>query len=377
MIYLDNSATTLIKPKEVYKKIISVMKDAGGNAGRGGHIMADRAATEIFNTRIKVADFFSIKDPQRVCFTCNATSALNYAIKGVLKKGDHVIISSFEHNSVYRPVHKLLAEGIDYSVLECDCYGNFDNLDLYVKDNTKMIVTNHISNVCGNIADIEKIGLWAKNKGILFMVDASQSAGHCKIDVEKQNIDILALSGHKGLFGMQGTGVLYIKDGIETNTIVEGGTGSMSTMKNQPDIFPDRFEAGTLSAPAIASLGVGIDYINRVGIANIEKYIAEMDAYIKERLLSVKNVSVYGINDFHSGVIAFNIGKTDSEIIANLLSEKYKVMVRGGLHCSYLAHKTLGTLEQGCVRASLSCFNTFKECENFINTVDRLAREVV
>lgn len=376
MIYFDNGATTLKKPSSVYKKIMYVMKKAGGNPGRGGHLMADKASDEIFKTRVAVSEFFGIPNPQCVCFTNNATTALNYAIKGCLNEGDHVIISHYEHNSVYRPVHKLSSKGISYTVAESV---DVEALDSLICENTKMIIVNHVSNVCGNTADIKKIGAFAKEKGIIFMVDASQSAGHIRIDVTDYNIDILATAGHKSLFGMQGSGILYIKEGIELDTTIEGGTGSMSLYRLQPDIMPDRFEAGTPSTPAIASLGAGIEFINSVGIENISNHIANMNEFLVNGLELIDGIVVYGdkTSSVKSGVTGFNIEGADSEIVASLLNEEYKIMVRGGLHCSCLAHEAMQTTETGCVRVSLSWFNTLKECEKFLDTVDRIRLRVV
>ncbi len=376
MIYFDNGATSFRKPDSVYKKIIYVMKKAGGNPGRGGHLMAQRASDEIFKARVLVSDFFNIKNPQCVCFTNNATSAINFAVKGCLKENDHVIISAYEHNSVLRPVHKLSQKGLSYSVAPDDSISTLENL---IKDNTKMIIFNHVSNVCGNIANIKEIGAFARKKGILFMVDASQSAGHIKIDVEENNIDILACAGHKSLFGMQGSGVLYVREGINLDTLIEGGTGSMSLYKLQPDIMPDRFESGTLSTPAVASLGAGIEFINSVGLDKIQSHISKMNHFLYYGLQSIDGVKLYGDGktNLNSGVIGFNIGQTDSEIVASLLNEEYSVMTRGGLHCSFLAHRSLGTLETGCTRVSLGFFNTLKECEKFLDTVDRIRLKVV
>ena len=376
MIYFDNGATSYKKPKSVYKKIIYVMKKAGGNPGRSGHLMAKRASDEIFKTRVLVSEFFNIKNPQCVCFTNNATAGINFAIKGCLKENDHVIISAYEHNSVLRPVHKLSAKGITYSIAKDD---RTETLEKLVKDNTKMIIFNHISNVCGNVADIKKIGEFARKKGIIFMVDASQSAGHIKIDVEENNIDILACAGHKSLFGMQGSGILYIKEGLQLDTLIEGGTGSMSLYKLQPDIMPDRFESGTLSTPAIAALGAGIEFINSVGIDKVHSHISKMSEFLYNGLKTIDSIKVYGDleTNLASGVVGFNIGELDSEIISSLLSEEYFIMTRGGLHCSFLAHQSLGTLETGCVRVSLGFFNTLKECEKFLDTVDRVLLKVV
>lgn len=372
LIYLDNSATTFMKPEAVYNKIISVMKTAGGNAGRGGHLLANRASDVIFDTRILVSELFNIPSPEEICFVNNASTGLNFAIKGVLNNNDHVIISPYEHNSVVRPIYKLTQKGVKCSVAQENENGYFEDLESVITPETKMIIINHVSNVNGRIADIEKIGEIAKKGNIVFAVDASQSAGHIDIDVQKNNIDILVCSGHKGLFGPQGTGVMYVKKGLELDTLFEGGSGSSSELLIQPEILPDRFETGTQNAPAIGALGEGIKFIKDVGVGNIEKYENMLAETMIDGLNSMKNICVYSKNEGikATGVVGFNIIGKDSVEIANLLSGKYNVAVRGGLHCAMLAHKTIGTLKTGCLRASLSCFNTKKQVEKFLNIID-------
>ena len=375
MIYFDNAATTAIKPDSVIKAVVNTMKNAGGNPGRGGHILSLAALETVYSARETVAAFLNIDNPERICFVNNATTALNYGIKGVLKKGDHAVISSFEHNSVLRPMEKLKEKGVTYDVLGCDENGDFDDIENLIKPETKLFVINHVSNVTGSIADIEKIGSIAKKHGILFMVDASQSAGHVKIDVKKCNIDILATAGHKGLFGPQGTGIFYVKEGLILDTLIEGGTGSMSELFSQPLIIPDRFEAGTLNVPGIAGLKAGIDFVSSVGISNIKQHEQTLTEYLLNGLEKYENIKIYGKKDTNNriGVVSFNIEDFDSVTLASYFSDAYGVCVRGGLHCAYLSHKTLGTLEKGCVRISFSVFNTEKEVRNLLNAVDRIA----
>lgn len=372
MIYFDNAATTAIKPESVIKSVTNAMKNAGGNPGRGGHILSRRATDIVYSARETVAEFFNIDNPERICFVNNATTALNFGIKGVLKKGDHAIISCFEHNSVLRPLEKLLPQGVTYDVLGCDASGVLDDVETLIKPNTALIIINHASNVTGGIADIDKIGETAKKHGIVFMVDASQSAGHIHVDVKKSNIDILALAGHKGLFGPQGTGILYVREGLVLDTIIEGGTGSMSELFTQPYIMPDRFEAGTLNVSGIAGLKEGIDFINRIKLKNIISHETKLTQMLITGLEKYENITVYRNNN-SLGVISFNIDGWDSATLSSFFSESYKICVRGGLHCSYLAHKTLGTLETGLLRVSFSIFNTEKEVRNFLNAVDRIA----
>ncbi len=377
MVYLDNSATTLKKPKSVYSEILDVMKNKGGNAGRGGHKMSALAEDVIYKARENICRLFNIKNESRVCFTCNASLALNYAVKGVLKPGEHVIISSFEHNSVYRPVVALYKKGVEFSVLNSDPYGNFDNIENYIRKNTKLVIINHVSNVTGNIAEIKKISEVCRKHGILFMIDASQSAGHIDIDVERDGVDILACSGHKGLFGPQGTGVLYIADGNKTDTVIEGGTGSFSNVDTQPEELPDRFETGTLNAPGIGGLSAGVSYILDKGIKNIREYEEVMIENLICGLESIPHVEVYGNCDCKktSGAVGFNVSGIDCINLCSMLDEKYDIMLRGGLHCSYLAHKTIGTSEKGCARASVSFFNTPGEINYFLNVIDKVSKK--
>ncbi len=376
MIYLDNSATTLRKPKEVYSEIIRVMNQSGGNPGRGGHKMSVKASDVIFKARENVCKLFNISNESRVCFTHNASTALNFAIKGILDAGDHVIISPFEHNSVYRPVNSMLSSNVEMSIIKSDEEGNFDNPEKYIKKNTKLIIINHVSNVTGNIANIKKISEIAHKNNILFMIDASQSAGHIDIDVEKDNIDILACAGHKGLFGPQGTGILYIANGIQTKTIIEGGTGSFSELSYQPFELPDRFETGTLNTPGIGGLSKGIEFILNKKISNVRKHEESLIKQLIRGLSSIKSVEVYGNNDFKrtSGSVAFNVKDFDSVSFCGKLDEKYDIMLRGGLHCSYLAHKTIKTLDRGCVRASVSFFTSVDEINYLLNVIDKIRK---
>ncbi len=371
IIYFDNSATTFIKPETVYDKIVDVMKYAGGNAGRGGHKLAQKASDVIYDAREKVCSLLKVSSPENICFVNNATTGLNFVIKGILKENDHVIISPYEHNSVLRPVHKLSEKGVSYTVAECDGDGNYEDIEKHIKPDTKLIVASHICNVNGRVSDVEKIGKIAKKYGIFFLIDGSQSAGHIKTDVENLDADAFVCSGHKGLFGPQGTGVMYLSEKIKADTLIEGGSGSSSEILAQPEYLPDRFESGTLNAPGIGGLAQGIQFVLDTGAENIHLYEKRLADYMIHELKKIKNVTLYTKNA-NSGVVAFNIGDNDSVEMSNFLSEKYNVMVRGGLHCSLLSHKTQNTVEKGCIRASLSCFNTKNEVEKFLNIIDTM-----
>ena len=369
MIYFDNAATSFIKPESVYKAVYKTMRFYAGNPGRSGHRLSMIANDIIYNARETVAEFFGIKNPDRVCFTNNATTSLNYAIKGILQKKDKVIISAYEHNSVTRP---LCAIDADVRVVDFLTTEELYNAAVDVK----MIIVNHMSNVNGTVADIRKIGQYARKNNIIFMVDASQSAGHISIDVEKDNIDVLACSGHKGLFGPQGTGILYIREGIDVRSIIEGGTGSFSERSTQPAVFPDMFEAGTLNVACISGLMEGVKYINAYGI---EKKIADEKVLADNLLKGLENIPDIDIckapDNVNCGpLISFNIRGWDCVNLSNYLSETYDICVRGGLHCAPLAHKTIGTDKTGTLRVSLSNFNRICEIEHFLYVIDKTSQ---
>lgn len=360
MIYFDNGATSFIKPESVYSAVYRTMRLYAGNPGRSGHRLSMLANDIVYNTRETVAEFFGIANSDRVCFTNNATTALNYAIKGILKKDDKVAISAYEHNSVTRP---LFAVGADVSIIDFNKTINCEN-------DVKMIIVNHMSNVNGAVADISSIGDFARRNNIIFMVDASQSAGHITIDVEAYNIDILVCSGHKGLYGPQGTGIMYIREGLEIKSIIEGGTGSFSDKLTQPDVFPDMFESGTLNVAGISGLMEGIKYINEYDIIKKGEYEKLLTDRLIKGLENIQGATVCKAGNY-GPVVSFNLEGWDCVTLSNYLSETYDICVRGGLHCAPLAHKTIGTSECGTLRVSLSSFNTMREIEQFLYIIDK------
>lgn len=380
MIYFDNGATTFPKPDEVYDAIMKAMKEYGANPGRSGHKLAIRMGREIYETRELLAKLFNIDNPMNIIFTSNCTESLNLAIKGILSKGDHVITSSMEHNSVLRPLAALEKEGVELTIVKGDPTGKIKVEDIAnsIRSNTKLIVITHVSNLTGTIMPIEEIGRIAKEKGILLLVDAAQSAGVYDIDVKKMNIDMLAFPGHKGLLGPQGTGGLYIKEGLLLKEIKQGGTGSFSHVLDMPDILPDRYESGTLNGPGIVGLGAGIRYILNKGIENIRKHEEELTKHFIEGLMQIDKVKVYGpLNEKEQGaVVSINIGDEDSSEISFILDEKYDIQVRPGLHCAPLAHKTIGTFEQGVVRFSFGPFNTHDQIDYALKAIREIAKEV-
>lgn len=380
MIYFDNAATSFPKPETVYDEIYSAMKDYGANPGRSGHKLALKAGRGIYETRDALSQLFNIKDPMNIVFTMNCTESLNLGLKGLLKKGDHVITTSMEHNSVIRPLKVLEKQGIELTIVKGDNKGRIDPFDIEknIQENTKLIVMNHVSNLTGTILPMEKVSGIAKDHGILFMLDAAQSAGVYDIDVEKFNIDLLAFPGHKGLLGPQGTGGLYIREGLEIKELKEGGTGSISHSLEQPDVLPDKYESGTPNAPGIIGLGAGVRYILEKGIKDIRKYEEDLTRHFIEEVLKIEGVKAYGPLDIkeQGAVVSLNIGEEDSSEISYILDEVYNIAVRPGLHCAPLAHKTIGTFEQGVVRFSFGIFNTHDEIEQGIKAIKEICREI-
>ncbi len=380
MIYFDNAATSFPKPEIVYEEIFTVMKNYGANPGRSGHKLALEAGRGIYETRDILSQLFNIENPMNIIFTMNCTDSLNLAIKGLLKKGDHVVTTSMEHNSVLRPLKVMEKRGRDLTIVKGDNKGRINPLDIEksIQKNTKLIVVTHVSNLTGTIMPVMEISEIAKKHGITFMLDAAQSAGVYDIDVEKMNIDLLAFPGHKGLLGPQGTGGLYIKEGLDVENLKEGGTGSISHSLEQPDILPDKYESGTPNTPGIVGLGAGVKYILEKGIDNIKKHEEDLTKHFIEEALKIDKVKLYGpLNiDEQGAVVALNIGDEDSSEISYILDEAYNIAVRPGLHCAPLAHKTIGTFKQGVVRFSFGPFNTHDEVELGIKAIKEISNEL-
>ena len=378
MIYLDNAATTFPKPEAVYDAVMDCMKNYCANPGRSGHKLAMKSAREIYDARENIAKLFNIDNPMNIVFTNNATDSLNLAIKGIVNSGDHIITTSMEHNSVIRPIKALEKLGIENTIVQCDKDGFLDVKDLKkaIKPNTKLIVTTHASNVCGTLIDIKTVSEIAKLHNILYLVDASQTAGVYNIDLKEVYADMLAAPGHKGLLGPQGTGILYIREGLNINILKEGGTGSKSEDLFQPDLFPDKYESGTHNTPGIAGLNEGVKFILKEGINKIKEHEEELCRYMLDRLNEVPNIKIYGTKDANkrASVIAVNIGNMDSGEITFLLDNEYDIATRSGIHCAPLAHKTLGTFEQGAVRFSMGYFNTKEEIDKAIEALKEISK---
>lgn len=367
MIYFDNAATSFPKPPAVLRETGRCMKYYCGNPGRSSHKLSLEAATKIYECRTQIAELFGSDSPENTVFTYNTTYALNMAIKSILKKGDHVLISDLEHNSVLRPIAALRKKGvIDYDIFpaaECPEEDIPIEIEKRIKPNTKALICTHASNVCGVVLPIEKIGEICKKAGIVFILDAAQSAGIYDIDIKKMNVDILCAPGHKGLLGPQGTGFAVFSDVLEPSTFIEGGNGVNSLEEEMPDFLPERFEAGTPATPAIAGLCEGIKYIQALGLDNIRKQEHDIAFRLREVLQNTKGVTLYAPGAL-GNTLLFNIdGLSSNKAAAEFDADG--ICLRSGFHCSPLAHAALGTGENGALRASLGIFNRVEEIDVF------------
>lgn len=378
MIYLDNAATSFPKPQRVITAMAEAQSLYGANPGRGGHKMTMRAGEKVFSCRSEIAELFGAEE-ERIIFTNNCTTALNMAIKGSVHEGDHVIISSLEHNSVLRPVHKLSDDGvITYDIFEVNPLNDdetFKNFLSVLRDETSLVVCTMVSNVFGTVLPFERIGRYCRMKKIRFILDGAQGAGSHRISVKDMPIDILCMPGHKGLLGPMGTGVLILAENTDIDSFCEGGTGSNSLNEAQPAFYPDKLESGTANLPGIAGLYEGIRFIRRFGG---EKAVLQKEygliKQLKEDLSVIPKLTVYSEmqGTRPSNVLSFNIGEMHSEQVARLL-DKVNIAVRSGYHCSHLAHNTYGTAEKGTVRVSTGVFNTKKDAKILAFYLNKIA----
>ena len=334
------------------------------------------ASRVIYDTREKLSDLFNLQNPSRVAFTCNSTESLNTAIKGILSSGDHAITTALEHNSVLRPLYDLQAKGMELSIVDCDENGNIDYNDFekLIKENTKAIVCTHASNLVGNVLDVKKIGSIAKKHNLIFIVDASQSAGVFPIDMQDMNIDILCFTGHKGLLGPQGTGGICVREGIDVRPLKVGGSGVNTFSKEQPVEMPTHLEAGTLNGHAIAGLNAALDYLKEEGIDNIQKREEELMFRFYNGIKDIKDIKIFGnFENKRAAIVTFNVGDIDSAAFSDELSFAYDISTRAGAHCAPLMHKAMNTVEQGAVRFSFSHYNTEEEIDTAIKAVKEIA----
>lgn len=381
MIYLDNAATTYYKPEEVISAVCDAMRTMG-NSGRGVNGISLNTSRKIYETREKLCNFFNGETPKQIVFTANATDSLNIAINGLLTENNHVITTLAEHNSVLRPLYLLEEKGMKITFLKPDEIEkpNISDMKKYILPNTKAFICTHGSNLTGNISDIEKIGEFCKNNNLIFIVDASQTAGAIPVDIRKNNIDILCFTGHKGLMGPQGTGGLYVRKGINLRQTKVGGSGIHTYDRKHPDFMPERLEAGTLNGHGIAGLNSAIDFINKTGIENIHKKETDLMWKFYDNIKNIKNIKIYG-TFFNSKneridrlpIVSINIGDIDSAEICDILNIEHNIITRAGGHCAPLMHKALGTQEQGAVRFSFSYFNSEKDIENAVNAIKKIS----
>lgn len=375
--YFDNSATSFPKPESVYKSIENAVRFYGANPGRGGHIMAVEASKAIYETREKIAALFNIKNPLQIAFTYNSTYALNFAIKGTIPKDSHIITTSLEHNSVLRPVfYERDENNVQVTIVSPSEDGNIYSEDIIkaMKPETKAVILTHMSNVTGAIIDLLPVTTEARKRNILTIVDVSQSAGFLDIDVEKLKIDVLCFTGHKSLFGMQGTGGIYIREGIKFSPLIEGGTGSFSKMERQPLSMPEALEAGTLNTPGIVSLGAGIDFLNSVGLENIRRHENNLTKKFIDGLKNIREIIIYG-PEKRGPVVTLNIEGIDSGDLAAYLDEEYGILTRAGIHCAPLAHESMNSGENGGVRFSFGYFNTEEDINYAINALKNIVSD--
>lgn len=372
MIYLDNAATTLIKPYAVVNACNLWLDKYCANPGRGGHKLSLNAGNKVYECRELLAKLFNIEKPENIIFTLNTTMALNIAIIGFVKPGMHIVISGMEHNSVYRPVSNC---GCQFTVAEPDPTGyvSAENIKKAVRHNTGLIIVTHASNVVGTINPIKEIGEFAKSQKITFLVDAAQSAGVLDIDVKRDNIDMLAFAGHKMLMGPTGTGGLYISPEVNLSPLFYGGTGSVSESADQPDFLPDRFESGTLNVAGIAGLAEGVRYVLKNTTAAIRQHEQMLTERLLQGLYNMDNVTLYGGAD-RVGIVSFSMDNTDSVSVCNML-DSMNIAARGGLHCAPLAHKSLNT-PNGLARLSVGCFNTSNHIDYAIDAIYKISKGI-
>jgi len=376
MIYLNNAATSWPKPESVYQTHDAYLRHLSGSVNRGSGGASLDAGRGVLEIRELVADFFNIREPEQIIFTANATEALNLALQGLLAAGDHVVISSLEHNAVARPLQALQDRGVGYTVVICDPCGRLNPREVKeaIGPRTRLICLTHASNVMGTILPINEVGAIARRHHLQYLVDTAQTAGEIPVDVEAAGVTLLAFTGHKGLLGPPGTGGLYIRYPETVRPLVYGGTGSLSELITQPEILPDKYESGTSNAPAIAALGVGIRFIRETGLANIRRHTQELAARLLEGLRRLPEVTLYGPLDTGERVpvVSLNIRGLSPGEAGAWLADHYDIVTRSGLHCAPLAHRTIGTLQTGTLRLSPGYFNTAAEIETTLAAIAEL-----
>lgn len=367
MIYLDNAATTFPKPESVIRASVELMQNYGGNPGRGGHILSRKSAEKIYECRDLLSKLINAKSPDEIIFTKNTTEAINLAIKGTVRKGDEIIISSMEHNSTLRSAISMEKNGVTVKIARCSSEGLLKPEDVIplITGKTRLVCIIHASNVSGTVNPVESICREVRSRGVLTLIDAAQTGGI--LDINAGWSDMIAFAGHKGLYGPFGTGALYVRQGLKLDTLIEGGTGSFSESALMPDISPDRYEAGTLNACGIAGLCEGIKFVMQEGCGEKE---LELGNFMKEQLSAVKGVRIIG--NPGTGVVGLRCLNKDCVDIATQLDSEYNIETRAGLHCAPMAHRTLGTVSQGLLRLSVGFFNTKDEITQTASVLEKI-----
>ncbi len=380
MIYLDNAATSWPKPPGVAEAVLHYMQDVGASPGRSGHRLAVEAGRIVYDTREALAQLFNVADPLHIVFAANATEAINLALAGYLRPGDHVITTSMEHNAVMRPLRYLQSTGVELTVVPCSAQGVLDPADMEkaIRANTVLLVVNHASNVVGTLLPVAEVGALARNYGLLLLVDAAQTAGAYPVDMHEMKIDLLAFTGHKGLLGAQGTGGLCIGDRVDLSRLPplkRGGTGSRSESEEQPDFLPDRYESGTANGMGLAGLGAGARFVLETGIERIRAHEQRLTTQLLAGLRSIPGVRIYGTEDAQrqTATVSFNVEGQEPSDVALRLDEEHQIMCRPGLHCAPSAHRTIGTYPRGTVRFGLSYLNTTEEVDLAVEAVSEIA----
>ena len=368
MIYLDNAATSFIKPKSVKMAVINAMEKLTANPGRSGHKQSQDVAQIVFDTREKIKEFFNAKTHD-VIFTKNCSEALNLAILGTVKNGDHVITTCYEHNSVLRVLEHLKSKDVQVTILDCDLADFSCQFESEIKANTRMIITNGVSNVTGEVCDIKQVSEICKKHNLIYLVDGAQMCGHLEVDIDEFGIDMLAFAGHKGLLGITGVGGLVVSQKINLNPIMFGGTGTESENPIQPTTIPEGMEVGTLPTISIVSLGAGVDFLNK-NFKNLLKIEEKLSKYVYFQLKNLNFIEIYS-KPTSCNVVSFNIKNQDSMVVANELNS-CGICVRSGLHCAPLIHKKLGTIKQGAIRVSLDFNNTEKDIDYLIFALKKI-----
>ncbi len=375
MIYLDQAATSYPKPAAVAQAMTLALEQVG-NSGRGGHHLSLEASRLVFEARCELVDFLGGEDPSCIAFTSGATESLNLALFGVLNPGDHVITTELEHNSVLRPLYCLETRGIEVTILEADPLGvvDFSGLHDYLRPNTRAIVCTHASNVTGNLVELDYLGEFCREHDLVFIVDGAQTVGWHPYNLREQSVDILCFTGHKGFYGPQGVGGIYVKPDLILRPLKVGGSGIQTFSKTHPGEMPESLEAGTLNTPGVAGLLAGVRYLKEVGLANIRQFEAGLLSYFYEEVRKIPGIEVYG--DFSSEnrcpILALNLRHLDPNLVSQLLADDYQIYTRSGGHCAPLMHRALGTLERGAVRFSLSHLNSKEELDMAISALERI-----